>query len=205
MEINEFKNFKDQYKNQIVLFFAEIDAVSCRAELQYKSREELMEICCEAIPLSEFDTDWNDTDELGYYLPNPIDRWCVVSYPPKEDLSLLDKIKLHYEEMGKLRRDLIKGINEICAKYDGGEINLGELQYDGVIEPVSVVYDGGNHPEYASNAFSQVNCVRTDGDEFAVDIDDANNYPCDNLSTDEICAIYEAVLAYDESKNLREK
>lgn len=51
---------------------------------------------------------------------------------------------------------------------------------------VSVCYDGGGHPEYASNVFSSVRSVFSEGGKLWLDIEDDGKYPISNLSFDEV-------------------
>lgn len=73
-------------------------------------------------------------------------------------------------------------------------------------EFVSVVYDGGNHPEYASNAFSTVNAIYMKRGQIYLDIEDDDEYPLANVSLDELINItiyvYKNVLGniYEDEK-----
>lgn len=61
----------------------------------------------------------------------------------------------------------------------------------------TVVYDGGRHPEYDSNAYSSVEEVYLDEKgELHIDIEDCSDYSTDSLSADEWYDIAEAVNNY---------
>lgn len=65
----------------------------------------------------------------------------------------------------------------------------GRLSFDGY-EPeewVSVPYDGGSHPEYASNCFSTVNGVFFDKKgNICLDIEDCSEYPLTDVDWDDV-------------------
>ena len=57
-------------------------------------------------------------------------------------------------------------------------------------ECVSVTYDGGNHPEYASNAYSIVNAVFLDDEKnICLSTEDCDDYSLENIDTDEVYAV----------------
>ena len=63
-------------------------------------------------------------------------------------------------------------------------------------EAVSVTYDGGNHPEYASNAFSMVNGVfLNDKNEICLDTEDCEEYEISRINWDEVYDV--AMFIYD--------
>ena len=97
-----------------------------------------------------------------------------------------------------------KKIREKCEEYlrtmleiKGGEIAMTGDQG----EVVSVTYDGGTHPEYASNAYSIVNCVYLKDKDIYLSTEDSDEYPLENIDTDEVYTlatfIYE-VLEHNE-------
>lgn len=53
-------------------------------------------------------------------------------------------------------------------------------------EYVCVTYDGGRHPEYASNAFSNVNGVYISNGKILLDTDDDCEYDIQNITWDEL-------------------
>ncbi len=69
-------------------------------------------------------------------------------------------------------------------KENGGGINFDDYNPQ---EFVSVPYDGGNHPEYASNCFSTVYGVYlNDDDEIYLDIEDCSEYYLDDINWNDI-------------------
>lgn len=64
----------------------------------------------------------------------------------------------------------------------GGSIDLTDSG-----DMVSVTYDGGNHPEYASNAFSLVEGVYLDKNgDIVLQIEDCSEYPIENINWIEV-------------------
>lgn len=81
MSINEFLLSKERYEKEPVMFFFNVKGSIGRERLNGMSRPECLRKATEAIPLSEFDTEWNDTDDDGTYIPNVYETWCYVSMP----------------------------------------------------------------------------------------------------------------------------
>ena len=79
----------------------------------------------------------------------------------------------------KLRGSCIRYIVAAIQKYGTIEFDYDNDEY------VSVVYDGGNHPEYASNAFSQVNKVYMKKNDIYVETEDSDIKETE-LSTEEL-------------------
>ena len=89
MKTEEFRVYKEQFANEPVIFFFDICKTE-RPDLKGLSREECIEKSHTAIPLSDFDTEWNDTDDgldadgnQRVYIPDPQKSWCYVSMPNK--------------------------------------------------------------------------------------------------------------------------
>lgn len=63
----------------------------------------------------------------------------------------------------------------------------GSADFTGCEEMVTVTYDGGNHPEYASNAFSLVEGAYLDKyGEIKLQTEDCSEYPIQNINWDEV-------------------
>ena len=75
-------------------------------------------------------------------------------------------MKKFQKTMGKIC-PLLSQLHEECVEFlketlaDDPTIDLKEFEEDGGM-PVCVTYNGGNHPEYASNVFSQVLLIKKD-------------------------------------------
>lgn len=86
-----------------------------------------------------------------------------------------------------LKRELKKAENNNIEFFDDNGGAIDDLY-------VTVSYDGGRHPEYASNAFSNVNSVYLNKKgRVVLDIDDCDEYEIENLTFDELYAVAEFV------------
>ena len=86
----------------------------------------------------------------------------------------------------KLEACINKCLDRALESHD----NSIELNNDA---PCSVAYDGGNHPEYASNCFSSVYAIFKKDGHVYLDIEDCEEYDIDNLSINELMDVTESV------------
>ena len=96
-----------------------------------------------------------------------------------------------FELSRKLLNDCKSNINELL-KENKGEItwDYEELDEYGLI-PITMAYDGENHPEYASNCFSSVWGVSLNHDEeILVDTDDGNIWLSSCTDTREVYELW---------------
>ena len=119
-----------------------------------------------------------------------------------EDIHKMDEIRR------KIRKPMCEAIHDMCVE-NGGEIDL--RVYNEVYCGMSISYDGGNHPEYDSEAFAEIIKVKpimlkdwvNDGKEyksFEVTLrgyaDDYDEYDEGRMSCDEVESVYRQVLGY---------
>lgn len=88
-------------------------------------------------------------------------------------------LKKRQEEINKEQiafdKVALEKLREYLATQPNKEVVLDEDFVEGY--PLAVVYDGGNHPEYSSNAFSMVSGVRmNDNDVISIQCDDDEDY-----------------------------
>ena len=95
-----------------------------------------------------------------------------------------------YNETNSITRKKCKGFLSTMLLGDGSRINL--LHEDGFVK-MCVSYDGGNHPEYNSNVFSDVYSVFNKDGKIYLETEDTDEYDIDNLSTDELVGICELI------------
>lgn len=95
-----------------------------------------------------------------------------------------------YNEVVTSTQKKCEGFLSTMLLSNGSRINL--LDKDGYPQ-MSVNYDGGNHPEYNSNVYSNVRSVFNKNDKFYVEIEDDEEYPIDNLSTAELVELCELI------------
>ena len=93
------------------------------------------------------------------------------------------KNKLDFDKIEKilttLREDCLDYLRNIVSKHN----NSYEFDNDYM---VTVSYDGGNHPEYASNVYSQVHRIYIKDNKLLFDIDDEYGYSEDRITTYEL-------------------
>ena len=111
------------------------------------------------------------------------------------------KKETYLKKAGELYDSIIpiqREIREKSEKYLKKvlEENVGSINFDD-FDPdtsVSVPYDGGNHPEYASNCFSIVNGVFTDKKgNIYLEIEDCSEYPLTDVDWDDVYNVAEYI------------
>ena len=85
-------------------------------------------------------------------------------------------------------------VREYSEKYikKALEENGGRIDFE-CDDCISVSYDGGNHPEYASNCFSTVYSVFMGKDGIYLSIEDCDKYPIENLNWDEVYNVADCI------------
>lgn len=92
------------------------------------------------------------------------------------------------DSFDKIRKECENYIKSVLDAHDG---NIDFDDYD-VDYYISVVYDGGNHPEYASNAFSTVNGVFINKrGVISLNTEDCSDYELEDVSWEEVYDIAE--------------
>ena len=95
-----------------------------------------------------------------------------------------------FEKTAKKLLKILPQLREECVEFLTNKLreNNNKLSWDfcGIGEYVSVCYDGGRHPEYASNVFSSVEGVFIEDDKIYLNIEDDDKYPIDNVNTTEL-------------------
>lgn len=89
-----------------------------------------------------------------------------------------------------------------CKEYIKDTLNKlpnKELVFDDEeVIPASVTYDGGNHPEYAANPYSNVERVYLNNDNIYLDTEDCSGYALENICAEEMMHVAESIQAYIE-------
>lgn len=104
----------------------------------------------------------------------------------------------HWAEVGRnLRKSCIEYIRGVLKGLNGEIIILDPNSMDedmqGKFEGVTVPYDGGNHPEYNSNCFSQVKAVYLKGNDIYLEIEETDEYSIDNIDVQDVESIAELI------------
>ena len=111
-----------------------------------------------------------------------------------------------WAEIGRnLRKSCIDYIRGVLKGLDGEMIVLDPKSMDEEMqdefEGVTVPYDGGSHPEYNSNCFSQVKAAYLKGNDIYLDIDETDEYSIDNIDIQDVENIAELVKSIIDFKN----
>lgn len=109
-----------------------------------------------------------------------------------DNIKFLETGKKFSNIVTQLKKECIEYLIEVTKKY-------GYIEFDQVAgEYICVGYDGGSHPEYASNLFSTVYSVGYDDekDELVVNIEDCDGYKTDYMTASEVYTI--ALAVYDK-------
>lgn len=118
----------------------------------------------------------------------------------------MKELKEKYNELsakwGNVTAELKTCINKCLDKALESHDSCIEISSD---VPCSVAYDGGNHPEYASNCFSSVNAIFKKDGHVYLDIEDCEEYDIDSLSINELMDVTESVLYTIEHENDEEE
>lgn len=107
------------------------------------------------------------------------------------------------KEVIKLKESIAeteRKIKEGCLEYLKKVLkeNGGRISCEVKDEFITVPYDGGRHPEYASNEFSNVDEVYLKGDKIFLSIEETDEYEIDRINDDDLYSVamfvYEKVL-----------
>ena len=99
-------------------------------------------------------------------------------------MELFEKTSNKYFKIsGELRRDCIEYLTR-KLKENGNHIEWDDLDLDC---SVTLSYNGGNHPEYASNCYSTLTAINlNERGEITFDIEDCSEYDVDEVTTTEL-------------------
>lgn len=95
-----------------------------------------------------------------------------------------------YEWLRKAHHSCIEYITRVVKEHN----NIIQFDTDYDDEVLSVSYDGGGHPEYASNCYSDVYNVHIDNNGcLCAEIEECDHYDFERMNTLDIMAIAEAI------------
>lgn len=117
------------------------------------------------------------------------------------DNELNEKINALCKLSIEVKDNCIKYLTDVLHK-NGNKINW--RGNEDIQESVTVSYDGGNHPEYASNVYSTVYGVEIDEKGFiTLDTEDCGEYEISYVSTMELVDICIFIDTYSEELYLK--
>lgn len=125
--------------------------------------------------------------------------------------KISDKAEAHSKEQSKIRAEMVVAIHDMLTEMGG----KAEVDCDWV-DLISISYDGGSHPEYASNVFADVYSVKAtmtrgwvEGEEadkdknvfksFSVELEESDDYNENRMNYEDVEKIFDFVCAEYES------
>jgi hypothetical protein len=111
--------------------------------------------------------------------------------------------KAHFdyvESKRNINRICIDMLKEICNRTEDKAINLSKMNnylFDNGDGNIVFSYDGGNHPEYASNMYSEVEGFALDNDTIVFVLEDSDYYEEIRVATDDLVYLCEAIVDYE--------
>jgi len=89
---------------------------------------------------------------------------------------------------GEIKKECTKYLKKVLNKAKNNRIEFFNEEGESIInEFVSVPYDGGNHPDYASNAFSTVYSVfLNESGDICLRTEDCDEYGIENVNWDNL-------------------
>ena len=110
--------------------------------------------------------------------------------------SIVNNILKEYSKIqNKVRNICYDFIKDFLTNVANNEI---VIDYSDFPEYITVTYDGGNHPEYASNVFSTINRIYMRNNELYVDTEDTTTYNLNNATTDDLASICTFIITYSD-------
>lgn len=119
--------------------------------------------------------------------------------------KISNKAYLHRKEQIEIRNEMVVAIHEMLTEM-GGEVYV---DYDDYVEPFSIFYDGGSHPEYASRRYSDVYSVKAtivnglkceeEKKSFSVKIEESDDYNESRINYYDVEEIFDFVRGKYES------
>jgi hypothetical protein len=113
----------------------------------------------------------------------------------KTSIAAFDQLcEIFSNAKAKVKRCCLDMLKEICNRTESKEINLDKLKN---FLCDQVMYDGGNHPEYATNMYSTVDGFRLNGDTIIFEIEDSTDYDEDRMWTDDLIELCDTIINYE--------
>lgn len=179
----EYRSFNDAYEAALKL---EVDTLFS---------ETLKDEVCDFYGDRDY---YEDNKEFFFNPDKPINESIVNE--GFGDQRIENEISAFNKQAGMLREKLTANIVEILKRHNG-EINIGEFEYDGYIDPIMVSVSNNDYG-YVS---SSVSSVKLNGKSFTLDTDENPKYDAENLNVYEVIDIYEALAMIEEHPEWSEK
>ncbi len=110
--------------------------------------------------------------------------------------SNIENLRKTWKEIIKIRYIATMQIKDFLAAF-GGSVDVKDISNEYDTESLCVIYDGGGHPEYKSNAFSEVEIIYLEDGEVKVETEDTTMEISELLDT-EVLEVLQWLYAYRE-------
>ena len=120
----------------------------------------------------------------------------------KATFELFEKTTKEYFNVKRDVRHIgLDMLKKICDRTETKKISLDKfknyLRDVGWCDP-TIVYDGGNHPEYGTNVFSTIDGFYVQNEIVIFDIEDDPQYDECRVNTDDIINLCEMIIDYEK-------
>lgn len=108
----------------------------------------------------------------------------------------------YVESKDNINRICVDMLKEICYRTEDRAINLTKMTnflFDSGDGNIVFAYDGGNHPEYASNMYSTVEGFTLDNDTIVFILEDSDYYEESRVMTDDLICLCDAIADYENA------
>jgi hypothetical protein len=114
----------------------------------------------------------------------------------KKLINLENSLDKYYEVTCEARKHCKEFLLWALKKYGNKDVDQnGRVKFTLEFDPsydyeiINIMYDGGGHPEYASNCFSEVYSVTLSNGDLSVYIEDSSNYEFDRIAIEDLLTI----------------
>lgn len=115
-----------------------------------------------------------------------------------KNTKVFQTLNNYYNVCGEVRKECVKFVADVVKHWGKDGFPLSEIsrEFDVFEADVQIVYDGGNHPEYASNACSMVYSVYADENgRISLHTEDCAEYDQDRIEIVDLTTLVEGVNA----------
>jgi uncharacterized phage-like protein YoqJ len=108
----------------------------------------------------------------------------------------------YVESKNNINQICVDMLKEICNRTEDKAINLSKMTnflLDSGDGNIAFAYDGGNHPEYASNMYSAVEGFTLDNDTIVFTLEDSDYYEESRVLTDDLICLCDAIVDYENA------
>lgn len=125
-----------------------------------------------------------------------------------QEIAMVKHIDEFFQKSTEMREECLDYIKAFVRKYGEQTTETTYHLYlfdddkqDYIGGAISCTYDGGNHPEYDTNAFSTINAVMLNNNNISLCTEDCEDYDIYNINTSEVITLAEHLLEVKEYLN----